>query len=742
MLSDQWWGYSKTYGWVVLDRTLLINKPGASAQLLFVRCSDWVGYLEDKIKWDLPEYTFAPNYIKKLKGIAAEQAESHYQALMKEWTKRKLDLIEGKKQNQNKNNNNFSECNEELQEFGLKESNDHGKIKISAKTSHRLISPPAAEINFLRQPLTLGEKLVFDFFNCYLHEDWEIYLQPYLNGLRPDFVLLHPQNGIAVFEVKDWNLDALNYFVNLSEDNKPRLMGNDGSRTFSLEKQNPINKVDLYKKEIFNLYCPRLQERTGFGVITAGIIFPFSERKKIAHLLKPFLDFRNMSAYPHLYPIIGEDTIATKDINTVLPRWNRPDSRMSELIASDLRAWLSEPSFSIDQRSTLEISNRQRELITTRTDTGYRRIKGSAGSGKSVVLAARAAELASLGLNVLVCTFNITLINYLRDLSVRWKGTLARNAITWLHFHSLCKRIAIESGYENEYKKLWHEDDHKNVLDDKLADLLLEICSNTNEYQVYDAILVDEGQDFRLKWWQVIRKLLKSNGEMVLVADRTQDVYGTAGVWTEESMTNAGFRGPWANLDISYRMPPKLIEVARQFAEFFLPDSLRQIPVPPNLELDMYPCEIKWQQTNSNELVDATIKAVLEMMCVAGPKERLAVADITIIVDLISIGVEISNKLNYEYSIRCIDTFERNGSKNEGNRKKLSFFMGDAKVKLTTIHSFKGWESRLLILVISKANSHRDLATIYAGLTRLKRSEHGISNLFIVCSASALGSSH
>ena len=738
MPSDQWWGYSITYGWVVLDRALPINKPGASAQLLFVRCSDWVEYFEDRIKWDLPEYTFAPNYIKKLKGIAAEQAESHYQALMKEWTQRKLDLIKREKQNHNKNNNNFLKCNEELQEFGLKEFNDPEKIKISAKASHRLISPPVAEIDSLRQPLTPGEKLVFDFFNCYLPEEWEIYLQPYLNGLRPDFVLLHPQNGIAVFEVKDWNLDALNYFVDLSKGNKPRLMGIDGSRTFSLEKQNPVSKVDLYKKEIYDLYCPRLQERAGFGAITAGVIFPFAERNKIIDLLKPFLDSRNMFAYPHLYPLIGADTIAGKDIKAALPRLNSRDSRMSVEIAADLRAWLAEPSFAIDQRSILEISNRQRELIETRTGTGYRRIKGSAGSGKSVVLAARAAELASLGQNVLACTFNITLINYLRDLSVRWKGTLVRNSIAWLNFHSLCKRISIESGYENEYKMLWYEDDHKNVLDDKLADLLLEICSNSNEYQVYDAILVDEGQDFRLKWWQVLRKLLKSNGEMVLVADRTQDVYGTAGVWTEESMINAGFRGPWANLDISYRMPPKLIEVARQFAEFFLPDSLRQIPVSPNLELDMYPCEIKWQQTNSNELVDVTIKAVLEMMCIANPQDRLAVADITIIVDLISVGVEISNKLNDEYLIKCIDTFEKNGSKKEGRRKKLSFFMGDARVKLTTIHSFKGWESRLLILVISKANSHRDLATIYAGLTRLKRSEHGTSNLFIVCSASEL----
>lgn len=604
----------------------------------------------------------------------------------------------------------------------------------------RLISPPVAEHDSLRQPLTSGEKLVFEFFDRYLPEEWEIYLQPHLNGLKPDFVLLHPQNGIAVFEVKDWNLDALHYFCEWSND-KPRLMGNNGTRSFSLEKQNPVTKIDLYKKEIFELYCPRLKERTGFGSITAGIIFPFAETSRITNLLKPFLDFRNMSSYPHLYPLIGVDVIARGDINTALSRWNKVNNCMSVEIAADMRAWLTEPSFSKDQRSPLELSREQRTLITTRTATGYRRIKGSAGSGKSIVLAGRAAELASSGLNVLVCTFNITLINYLRDMSVRWKGTSAKNAITWLHFHALCKRILIESGYESEYSQLckdYHYD--FKVFDEKLTDLLLSVCNDANDYSVYDAILVDEGQDFHPKWWQVLRKLVKPNGEMLLVADRTQDVYGTASAWTDEEMTNGGFSGAWGSLDVSYRMPPKLIEITRQFAETFLPESLRQIPISLNFELDryIYLCEIKWQQIHPNQIVNVTIEAVLDMMKIANPQERLAVADITIIVDSESIGINISDKLKSDYGMLCIDTFERDKQSNESRRKKIGFFMGDARVKLTTIQSFKGWEARLLVLVISKANLQKDLSAIYAGLTRLKRSGHGTSSLFVVCSAPEL----
>ena len=38
----QWWGYSREHGWVVLDRRIPCNMPGASMGLLFMRCRDGV----------------------------------------------------------------------------------------------------------------------------------------------------------------------------------------------------------------------------------------------------------------------------------------------------------------------------------------------------------------------------------------------------------------------------------------------------------------------------------------------------------------------------------------------------------------------------------------------------------------------------------------------------------------------------------------------------------------------------
>lgn len=92
----------------------------------------------------------------------------------------------------------------------------------------RVIHPPLADHGKLRQGLTTGEQKVLELFNQHLPVSWEIYVQPHLNGLRPDFVLLNPQGGIAVFEVKDWNLNAMRYFTRKDRVGAYRALGREG----------------------------------------------------------------------------------------------------------------------------------------------------------------------------------------------------------------------------------------------------------------------------------------------------------------------------------------------------------------------------------------------------------------------------------------------------------------------------------------------------------------------------------
>src|ERR1035438_6207955 len=68
------------------------------------------------------------------------------------------------------------------------------------------IFPPWEQINNLRVPLTEGERALAEFLDNHLPDTWSIYVQPYLNDMRPDVVVRNPRIGMVVFEVKDWAL--------------------------------------------------------------------------------------------------------------------------------------------------------------------------------------------------------------------------------------------------------------------------------------------------------------------------------------------------------------------------------------------------------------------------------------------------------------------------------------------------------------------------------------------------------
>lgn len=614
----------------------------------------------------------------------------------------------------------------------------------------RIVHPPKDQLEKLRQPMTPGEKMVFDVLDGQLDEEWEIYIQPHLNGLRPDFVLLNPSVGIAVIEVKDWNLDAMRYFVKTRANGKKELYAKKGEEEFAVE--NPFTRIKDYKDAIFKIYCPRLQQKAGYAAICPIVIFPFAARDRVLHLQKDFLDEKALAHRGDWFPIGGREDFSPHGLEVMLPFLNRTNLPMTRALANDLRGWLMEPDFASTQRKPLVMDRNQRKLAETRTYSGYRRIKGPAGSGKSLVLAARAAKLASDGQSVLIVTFNITLWHYLRDLIVR--GAIGRgwmNNITFVHFHDWCKQVCQQPPFLDEYVKIMEpirkiadnaslDDKEKKrqisaisgpILDDAVPRLAMRAALSSIDK--FDAVLVDEGQDFLPSWWNALRGICKRDGEMVLVADATQDVYGKAGRWTDEAMLGAGFSGDWARLQVGYRSPTDAMRLASDFANDFLPNESRDLPEVDQGSLELYESTVSWIQCDQQNAVKSCVGAILAMHRKTG-RHGLANADIVFLCDSIDHGSNVIKELTtYDaFRINVAHTYSHN--KSEEGRRKMAFWLGDARMKATTFHSFKGWEGRLLVVYIAHARELEARAAIYAALTRLKRSEHG-SHLTVVCSS-------
>ncbi len=284
-----------------------------------------------------------------------------------------------------------------------------------------------------------------------------------------------------------------------------------------------------------------------------------------------------------------------------------------------------------------------------------------------MVVAGRASTIAAEGKDVLVVSYNITLLNYLRDCTVRFGSE--RNAITWLHFHGWCRRILRSCDGDDIWRSLpWNDPS----IDELLATATLEaIDANPNVVDRFDAILVDEGQDFRPSWWNALRRTLQAGGEMLLVADRAQDVYGRNMLWTENAMEGAGFRGSWATLDASHRMPQKLIDLTAVYVESFLSDREITSPVAPNQqELDVDPVELRWVQTKSDHLVDASIEAIRASVATSSSGSPASFADVVFICDRKDVGWAVVDRLD-QLGVRAIHTFATDPR--QERRQKLYF---------------------------------------------------------------------
>lgn len=599
--------------------------------------------------------------------------------------------------------------------------------------SNRIVYPPRNEWESLRASLTHGEKKVLELFDEKLDPKWEIYIQPHMNGLRPDFVLLNPEVGIAVFEVKDWDLDRMSYRLK-----DKCLEGRTNSHWFRLP--NPVEQIRMYKDEISQLYCPRLDSNNGLAVITAGLIFTVADTDRIVKLLDPSFTESERQFRESYHPVAGGDALSSGNINLIFPEGKRRSSRlMSKNYADDIRGWLVEPDMSSRQRRKLKLDSRQQELAKTRTETGYRRIKGPAGSGKTLVLAARAAELLNQGKSVTVLTYNITLWHSIRDLIVRnlvLPG--ASKNLTMMHFHRWCKRVCVRNGFQSEYDALFSPKPNDlnhvlNVAIPELTNQVLDVIEATQSKWKTDALIVDEGQDMHLSWWNVMRRTVSTDGEWVLAADKTQDLYGTAKAWTDESMRGAGFRGKWSELENTYRLPQKITSIAADFATEFLEKDIIDLPRGETGQLDLGHLDFVWVQDSRGNASIRCVNAITALMHKAG-SDGLANADIVFITDSKATGRDVVEELRKK-RIAVSDTFSEDTR--ISRKEKMAFWLGNPTVKATTVHSFKGFESRLIVLHISQTGHAEDLGAIFVGLTRLKEDPRG-SALYVVCSDSYL----
>ena len=162
-----------------------------------------------------------------------------------------------------------------------------------------------------------------------------------------------------------------------------------------------------------------------------------------------------------------------------------------------------------------------------------------------------------------------------------------------------------------------------------------------------------------------------------------------------------------------------------------------EVDIPKQMEIDFNPpIKFRWVQVSSeNSIAEICFEEARRQM------QRLqsdtAIPDIIFLTPRNDTGLMFVEKCE-EKNIHVLNTFREENQDPDAfdqgsnfdqyensRRKKLAFFMGNARIKATTLHSFKGWESRHLVLYVSRIASAEDRALFYTALTRLKKHPNG-----------------
>ena len=313
-----------------------------------------------------------------------------------------------------------------------------------------------------------------------------------------DFLLLHPRKGLLVIEVKGGGIDV--------EHGRWLTTDRFGKRHYI---KNPFEQAADSKHALVGW----LREH--------GL----AARVRVGHLVM----FPHMEAIPPLGPAAQPAiTFAKPDLLDIeaavarsLAHWsldaNLPSNEVDKVIS------LLAPTVSVSPTLSSVSGDAEANLIvfTAEQIEAFSRLRahrggliiGGAGTGKTVLAVARAQQLAKDGFRTLLVCYNDLLG---AELSERIAQSPDLTAGT---FHALCLREAHRAGMAVTSKRdqAWWEDEAPS--------LLIDACSQNKT--IYDAIVVDEGQDFSPIWLDALRCVTRGVEEapFFVFADPRQDLW-------------------------------------------------------------------------------------------------------------------------------------------------------------------------------------------------------------------------
>lgn len=549
-------------------------------------------------------------------------------------------------------------------------------------------------------------------------QTFDIFFRPIINCDTVDFILTSKTRGILLINICE-NIDEL---------------------------EEAYNRIETVKSNMFCLHLKSIKINSiiyssVYNCIKTALYFPSHTQTEIEEKIQQ-LNKKNTAGdngtknrYAYLHKFTDSSNLKS-ELNRIYSFGFKSEyyQELVEIISSKWHSYKDgDPQFHLTQK--------QEEIA--KSDSKRIRIKGVAGCGKTQVVANRAVyQHLKTGKPVLIITFNISLIQYIRMRINQVPADFSPNMFEIINYHQFFKSKANQ--YINTKIKL-ADFDNPHFFDpykDKI-----------NKYQ---SIIIDEVQDFKEPWLQsIISNFLCEDGSVSLFGDGEQNIYNRD-MEKDSKMPpikECGFMGRWNEMSerISKRIiNPQIAALCSCFAKSFLDKNLLSINIQDELTFEPYYI----QYWNINSQTPAKTLASIVIWIIS--KYKLKIKDTVVLGQQIKLLQEIEHEyvkisnlktmINFETLSQHIEVMQKSFSTyrqkdlDEIRRAAKTHFTTDCdEIKISTIHSFKGWESKNIILFIQQENPSIDNfdsfsleekenipALIYTAMTRAK------CNLFII----------
>jgi len=177
-------------------------------------------------------------------------------------------------------------------------------------------------------------------------------------------------------------------------------------------------------------------------------------------------------------------------------------------------------SIKYQEETFVELTSKQLGLIDAIEENKRIIIHGAAGTGKTIVAKHLALKLFEKEESVLFLCFNRLLSNKIRE-SINLRN-VDQEEFQVSTFHSIARDIITNDD------PLWWKKNSRNEDDFWSLDVPSKMDEVLNSYtgQKYSTIIIDEGQDFKEFWFDVLFKLCKLDARRYIFLDSMQNIFG------------------------------------------------------------------------------------------------------------------------------------------------------------------------------------------------------------------------